>query len=542
MTALVLDRSRSLGRRIPGRAILLVVLAAAAYHYSLLSLLRGLTLQTPLAYLGLVPVLALALGWLRATQRSSASPYDLRLDFSLGRLLGIALVGLAILLAVLGPPTTGVGFWLLRIDLLTMPLFVAGLIALLYGVRRLWSLRFPILFLLLAWPAPYVAFTGEAMRLSVDATVGVLSVLAAVAPLATPLGGSEGMFLIGSGDGAIPVTVASACSGINSVVGFAIMGIAMTSVMRGHLWRRLAWLAAGLLLTWVLNVVRIELIFLVGAIGNPQLALNVLHPVAGLVVFNIGVLGMILLTDRFGLRFDLGLTEREPANPEAPRRRLAIPLAIAGVAALSMSLVNTTYAGFQPIGGDHGLPEIRGFQPASAWVPDWSSRFLAEYQHGRQFFGEDSTWTRSLYSPLDAAEMRTNVPVYVDVINTDQQAALAGYSVEACYNFHGYTRESERQVPLATGLTASLASYSDPRGGTDWTILSWEWPYQDAGELRHERVVLLLPDGDTANFSGVPVEDRGDAEPFTQAEQLITTLGQTMVANHVSPATGGGEG
>lgn len=533
MTSLVLARSSDIYRRLPGRALLLVALVVAAYHYSLLSLVRGLTLQTPLAYLGLVPIIALGLGTYRGVQRSSTGPYDLRLDFSLGRLLGLALVTVTVAIAALVPRTSGIGFWLLRVDLLTLPLFVSGLVALLFGVRRLWSLRFPIAFLLLAWPAPYVAVTGEAMRVSVDATVGALAQLAAILPFASPLSGSPGMFLIGSGGDAIPVSVASACSGVNSAVGFLIMGTALTSLMRGSTWRRVAWLAAGIVLTWILNLLRIELIFLVGAVGSPQVALNVLHPVAGLIVFNIGIVAMLLTVNRFGLEFEMAPLERKPKISGGPSRRFIVPAAIAAAAALSMSLINASYAGYQPIGGDLGVPILRGFQPSTAWVANWSSRSLASYQHGRQFFGEDSTWIRSVYSPLGAAEMRANVPVYVDVISTDQAAALAGYTVEACYNFHGYTVQSSQVVALAPGVDAYVKSYSDPRGETNWTILFWEWPYQTGETVRHQRVVLMIPDGDTARFVGVPSLSAGGAGRYAEAESLAIVLAQAMVGNQL---------
>lgn len=542
MTALLLERSLSVTRRVPGRALLLLALVAAAYHYSLQSLARGLTLQTPLAYLGLVPIIALGLGVLRAVQRPTDGPYDLRLDFSLGRLLGAVLIALAIGMATIVPRTSGIGFWLLRIDLLSLPVFVAGAIALLYGVRRLWSLRFPILFLFLAWPAPYVAITGDAMRVSVDATVAVLGVISAVLPLATPVGGSPGLFQVGWGDQAIPVSVATACSGINSVVGFGIMGAAMMAVMRGTILRRAAWMVAGLVLVWLMNLFRIEAIFLVGAVASPQLALSVLHPIAGLIIFNVSILIMILVAARFGLAFEFSRDERQHAAPSVSHRRLAVPIAIVAASALTMSFVNAGYAGFQPIGGDQGLPAITGFRPSAAWVPDWSSRFLAEYRHGRQFFGEDSSWTRSVYSPLDAAAMQTNVPVYVDVITTDDAAALAGYSVEACYSFHGYTVESSRSVPMVVGLDAQVNSYADPRNGTDWTILFWEWPYQAQGVVRYERVVLLMPDGDQALMSGIPTGEGSTpvSARFAEAERLLVTLGRTMVGNQLGIADADG--
>lgn len=538
MTAAVITRQvTALTGALPIRALVLIAAVIAAYHYSLISLARGLTLQTPLAYLGLVPVIALGLGWYWAVRRPATGPYDLRLDFALGRILGLALVLAALLIGVIVPVTSGLDFWLLRVDLLSLPLFTAGAVALLFGVRRLWNVRFAVLFLFLAWPAPYLAILADGMTISVDATVSVLSVIATILPLTSPIGGSDGLFMIGRGDDMIPVAIASACSGANSVVGFALVGVALFAILRGPIRRRVAWLAAGIVLTWLLNVVRIEMIFLVGAITTPQLALNVLHPVAGIIVFNMGVVVMLLVAGRFGLqiRFDdrVPTVERTAATP--PRHgRIAAGAAVLA-ATLVLGFVNATYAAFQPLGGDQGLPAISGFEPGRAWVPDWASRQVADYTHGRQFFGEDSTWTRSVYSPLADATMRANVPVYVDVINTDDAATFAGYSVESCYSFHGYVVESAQRIELTAGLDASLRSYADPRGQTDWTILTWEWAVHQGGRVRYERIVLLLPDGDIGTFEGLPPQDQASASArFADAERLLVTLARTMVANQLA--------
>ena len=552
MTAAVITRpTGALVRALPLRAFILVAATVAAYHYSLLSLLRGLTLQTPLAYLGLVPIIALGLGWYWASRRPARGPYDLPLDFTLGRLLGAVLVMTAIVIGVVVPRTAGLDFWLLRVDLLSLPLFIAGVVALLFGVRQLWNVRFAILFLFLAWPAPYLAVLADGTNLSVDATIAVLSVVTAVAPLASPIGGSDGLFLIGHGDDAIPVAIASACSGANSIVGFGLVGLALFAILRGPIWRRIGWLAAGIVLTWLLNIVRIELIFLVGAVGSPQLALNVLHPFAGIIVFNVGLLVMLLSAGRFGL--DVRFAERRapverpdgsggelPDTTPTRQARLAAG-AVVMAATLALGMVNATYAGFQPLGGEQGLPSISGFQPGRAWVPEWGSRQVANYAHGRQFFGADSTWTRSVYTPLPSAAMRANVPIYLDVINTGDAATLAGYSVESCYSFHGYVVESAQRVGLTAGLDASLRSYTDPRAGTDWSILTWEWPVQQEGAVRYERVVLLLPDGDNGAFAGLPPLDlEVRSERFADAERLLVVLARTMVANQLASEAAAG--
>ena len=46
-------------------------------------------------------------------------------------------------------------FWVWRIDLLTLPFFVVGAVAVIFGVRVLWRQKVAVGFLLLAWPYPY---------------------------------------------------------------------------------------------------------------------------------------------------------------------------------------------------------------------------------------------------------------------------------------------------------------------------------------------------------------------------------------------------
>src|SRR3981081_3132517 len=54
------------------RAIIFICLVVLAYHYSLTTIIRSLNSETPLAYLGLVPVIALLL----AVVRIRPAPYE----------------------------------------------------------------------------------------------------------------------------------------------------------------------------------------------------------------------------------------------------------------------------------------------------------------------------------------------------------------------------------------------------------------------------------------------------------------------------------
>jgi hypothetical protein len=95
-------------------ALAAVSLVAITYHYSLFTLVRGLTLQTPLAYLALVPIGSLLLVWVAHVRGRFADSRarNLPLDFALGRAVGVLLLLMALTIAALLPDSLGARFWL----------------------------------------------------------------------------------------------------------------------------------------------------------------------------------------------------------------------------------------------------------------------------------------------------------------------------------------------------------------------------------------------------------------------------------------------
>ena len=130
----------------------LLVAVLVAYNYSLITLLQTADQQTPLAYISLVPAIALALAAIRARPLKPEPPiYDRHVDYT----IGIPLILTALAINEILPSRMSAMFWVYRIDLFTLPFFVAGAVAIIFGTRVLWRQRLAILFLFLAWPYPY---------------------------------------------------------------------------------------------------------------------------------------------------------------------------------------------------------------------------------------------------------------------------------------------------------------------------------------------------------------------------------------------------
>src|ERR1035437_6957759 len=126
----VFGRVQELGRkhRLILPAIALVLVALCAYGYTLSTMFDYLELDTPLAYLPLLPLFSLGIAVLtvRRYRKVGQPSRDRHLDL------------------------------LIAIPILAVAFFVVGSVILLYGTTWFWRLRASLLFLFLMWPALYL--------------------------------------------------------------------------------------------------------------------------------------------------------------------------------------------------------------------------------------------------------------------------------------------------------------------------------------------------------------------------------------------------
>ncbi len=485
------------------RIALVLTVVGVAYHYSLQTLIRSVQVDTPLAYLGLVPFIALMLALARRTPAAhEPSIHDRQIDY----IIGLPLLATAVAINLLLPIRLSTMFWVWRVDLVSLPLFVAGAIAIVFGVRTLWRQRVPVGFLLFAWPFPYTIVLLRWLDTFTNVTLVGVNAGLDILNIAHAIPGTDGsLFAVGSGPERFQLSVASACSGVNGMVGFVLVSVAFTSLVVGSRWRKLAWLVAGLVCIWLMNVGRILLIFFAGNLWGESVAIDGLHPYLGLVTFNVGVIAMVLAMGRFGLSFrELG-HRRSPSDAPVPVRRRAVPrarLALVTVVAFGLVLgfVNAGFRSYDLVAGDLGSPKLVTFLGHPAPVEGWLSTKVAEYSWARRFFGDTSQWFRYSYSwtGSKASEFRSGTPVIADVISTDDLSSFSTYGIEACYTFHGFGLQDSRTVDLGGGVVGNVLSYWNSSTRSDWTNVYWYWPVKGRDGTRFERVNLMLTDSSDA--------------------------------------------
>lgn len=532
---LQLDSTRSHLPWWAGRVVLLTAVVVAAYWLSLGTLLRDLAGQTPLAFVGLAPILALGL-LVAGLSRRGPLPVPGRVDI----VLGLALVAGAGAIIVVAPFAASIYFWVARLDILSLPLFVAGVLILIFGWRVIFVARGALVLLLLAWPLPYLVLIENSSEFLTDVTTNAVRFVTSVVPLATEVPDSQAVFTVAYAPDPFVVQIATACAGLNSTVAFLLVGGAFTLLLTGPVIAKLAWLAGGLVVVFALNVVRVIALLAVGAGFGERAALDLFHPVAGLVALVVGLVVMLAVVRHFKLAVpSLRLPPRAGSAPEGSaaksnhvgqRRFLAIRGAMLVVIAVMFGTANAAFAAYergpnsiaarplvpQPVAspgpGPSNDPRATPNASAPRVIGDRLVAGETEITIGRPYFGSDSTWIRYRLGRDVDASREHHYALWLDNIRVSDRARLVDFGVEDCYRFHGQSIDASEAIPLGRGVVGRIVVTAFADGGTQWVVLWWEWPVQDGERTLHERIALLAPA--SSRLTAGPAGDTGPAFPF----------------------------
>jgi exosortase/archaeosortase family protein len=495
----------------------LVAVTVIAYSYSLTTLVQLSGLNSPLAYVSLVPLMALILAAVHSRpSQPEPSIHDRQTDY----IIGVPLMLAALCVNLFLPSKLSAMFWVWRIDLLTLPFFVAGAVAVIFGLRVLWRQKVAVAFLLLAWPYPYTSILLGVLNAFTTATLFGITEILRVVHVATPTGGlNNTIFTVVHNGHRFNLSVISACSGVSGVVGFFLVGTAFAAVIRGSLVRKVLWLVGGMALLWILNLGRLTLVFWAGQQFGEHFAIDVLHPYIGLFLFSLGVAIMILGIRPMGLRIGNEgrapvASEAEAETPQSPDRGrwhdLPVPhvylaASIVLVIAIILGIGNVDLQSYNLVADVSGSPKVLSFIDDPVTPIGWTSRYEATFQWAAPLFGEQSVWNRYELYPGVGGDLQARTQVIADVVDTPDLQTFAAFGVEQCYQFHGYSLNNVSQVSLPGGITGQSLAYNSQQFGS-WTIVYWILPVKRGSSTVYERVVLYVQ-----NRSGVvAAATRGD--------------------------------
>ena len=336
------------------------------------------------------------------------------------------------------------------------------------------------------------------------ATLARIRQIVGVLPVAKAVDSPDGtLFVVVHHGQSFPLSVVSACSGVNSVVGFLLIGSAFAAVVHGPIAAQgpvaRRWNAPAL---WVINLGRITFIFWAGKMWGEHVAINILHPFIGLVTFSLGVLVMVALIRPLGMQIGAqpqppgAHATRWPQGSARQKAALAVPkvyvaVILVTVAAVVLGISNLGLKTYNLVADASGEPKLAAYVTAAAAPQGWRTHRIAQYDWAKPLFGDTSIWDRYVLTATKGGDLHASVPVVADVILTPDLESFSAYGVEACYQFHGYSLRDVAQVDVGGGITGQAMSYSSQIYGS-WSIVYWIIPVKVGAATSYERVVLYV--------------------------------------------------
>jgi len=209
---------------------------------------------------------------------------------------GLLVIAAAVILYWWGSYT----FTPLEYHMLTLPLFIAGLVLIIFNPQTLRQLAFPIVFLIFLTPPPNEVLYGLGSTLSVigsEASSAMVSVLGVPSVISSEFGNPT-IIITRPDQTIVGFTVDIACSGIYSLIGFLVFAAFIAYIIRDKLWKKTTIFLLGLPLIYLFNIARITIILLLGYQYGEELALQIFHLVGGWVLIFLGTLLLLAISEK----------------------------------------------------------------------------------------------------------------------------------------------------------------------------------------------------------------------------------------------------
>nr|MDO8133500.1 exosortase/archaeosortase family protein [Candidatus Njordarchaeum guaymaensis] len=256
----ILEKVRKSGFTIV--SIFLIILTVLILYWQDLSILANEALQNEATnHIILVPFLAAFLIYRRKElSKALLSAEKLKRKSSLvsfGEITGIAVCLSAFLLYWYGSYT----FYPIEFHVASLVLFLIGITLTLFNLKTLTALIFPILFLIFLAPPPSIITSsagGILGNFNAQDSFTVLKTLGIPVGLSSEYGSP--IIVLNSSSTPIQFTVDQACSGIYSLIAFAMFAAFLVLVVRGSIIKKIALVLIGFLMLPVINISRISLI------------------------------------------------------------------------------------------------------------------------------------------------------------------------------------------------------------------------------------------------------------------------------------------
>ncbi|TAK77728.1 MAG: exosortase/archaeosortase family protein [Dehalococcoidia bacterium] len=465
----------------------LVLAGVVPFAPSLLAMRQFLLADNALGFVPAVPLVSAFIFWQRGHMASPPAKRDLLLDAFFAAPLAVA----AVFILYVVPSQLSWYYWLNRVDLLAFPIWMLACAVLFLGYQQVLRTWPAWLFLFLVWPYPMVRLQVSATQPLVDATTWLAARLSAFLALPYDVSGTAFTRSDLPVEEQVTLVVGQLCSGASTMGGLLLGGTAIMLLSRGRVMSRIRWVALAVALGFLANGFRVVALLL-AATQDVDFAVNVLHPVLGIVLFLLTLGVMLLLLKPFGLRFAPEAAGRHLAwaPTEGGGRTLRALWVAAPLIALAIGVGVAGAQQYDFIGLGAGAPEVavdseKRIIPA---VEGWDLGHVTEIGW-TDLFGKQSRGDVFTYTKAGVGEAPGQPFVLAQTIIAESKSSLDRYTLEQCIDFHRRKLEGRQAVPLGHGVTGVILH--EVYDGVPSSTLYFVFPVSVQGELRHARIALF---------------------------------------------------
>jgi exosortase len=300
------------------KTITVIAATIAFYNQDLNLIFTDALHNEATSHILLIPVLLTYLVYRKRKMLRAAAPNEEKKPSDpryFATLSGVLLCATAIILYWQGSST----FTPLEYHILTLPIFTAGLILILFNPQTLRQAAFPIIFLVFLTPPPseIIQRAGSALSVvSTEAANGIVNLFGFGSTIINQAG-SPAIQIIRPDNTPMTFGVDIACSGIYSLIGFIIFAAFIAYIVRDKTWKKITILAVGFPLIYLLNILRITLTVLIGYEWG-TIAYDVFHLLGGWILIFLGTLILLTLAEK-ALKTQIFTKKTSNTCPECSR-------------------------------------------------------------------------------------------------------------------------------------------------------------------------------------------------------------------------------
>ena len=211
-------------------------------------------------------------------------------------LIGLSLCLVAFLIYWYGSYT----FYPLEYHLLSLPIFIAGVMLILFNLKPLKTIILPILFLFFLIPLPNEIMStlgGTLANFNTQASYALLKPLGLPVTLSTSYGAPTILLTTSAGQ-QTSFTIDLPCSGIYTFIAFAMFATFLALIVSTSLLKKILIFVTGFFIFEILNIIRITTIISAAYLFGEEVAMLIFHTAAGLLLTFVGMLLTLFASEK----------------------------------------------------------------------------------------------------------------------------------------------------------------------------------------------------------------------------------------------------